>query len=134
MNERGQSITEFAVLAPVLILLLVAALDIGRAYNAYVSLTNAAREGASYGALNDPQGATYLADVKNHAVAEAGSITISPGNVTVACTPSPCSTAHNGDQIRVTISYNFQFVTTEVLGLGNLTMSNYAVMAILNGQ
>lgn len=128
--ERGQSITEFAVLAPVLILLLVAALDIGRAYDAYVSLTNASREGARYGASNPAD----AAGITNHAIQEAGSITISPANVTIACTPPPCATTHNGDQIRVTVTYDFQFLTTEVLGLGNLNMVNYTVMAILNGQ
>lgn len=43
---RGQSLVEFALIFPILILLLVAIFDLGRAVFAYNSITNAAREGA----------------------------------------------------------------------------------------
>lgn len=48
LEERGVSAVEFALIAPVLILLLVGILDLGRAVNAYVTVSNAAREGTHY--------------------------------------------------------------------------------------
>lgn len=51
-RARGQSILEFALLLPMLLLLLVGAIDIGRyAYNA-IMVSNAAHAGAAYGAQN----------------------------------------------------------------------------------
>jgi len=44
--ERGAAAVEFALILPVLILLIVGMLEFSRAYNAQLSLTNAAREGA----------------------------------------------------------------------------------------
>jgi Flp pilus assembly protein TadG len=48
----GVALVEFALVMPVLILLLVGILDTGRAINAYVTISNASREGARYAAFN----------------------------------------------------------------------------------
>jgi TadE-like protein len=45
-RTRGQSLTEFALILPLLILLLMGILDFGRAIFAFNTLSNAAREGA----------------------------------------------------------------------------------------
>lgn len=45
---RGQAMVEFAIVLPVLALLLVMAVDFGRVFFGWVSLTNAARIGADY--------------------------------------------------------------------------------------
>jgi Flp pilus assembly protein TadG len=51
-SERGSAIVEFAILAPVLVLLLLGVIEISRyAYYALVA-SNAARAGAQYGAQN----------------------------------------------------------------------------------
>lgn len=47
-RERGASIVEFALIAPVLALLVMGALDLSRAYRMQIRLENAAREGAQY--------------------------------------------------------------------------------------
>ena len=49
-RQRGQSIVEFALLLPVFLLLLVTALDLGRLFFAYVSIENASKEAAQFGA------------------------------------------------------------------------------------
>lgn len=45
---RGQALVEFALVLPLLALLLVVAVDFGRVFFGWVSLTNAARVGANY--------------------------------------------------------------------------------------
>ncbi len=50
-DERGEALVEFAILAPILILLLLAMVDFGRVFDAWVVSTNAAREGARYAAI-----------------------------------------------------------------------------------
>jgi Flp pilus assembly pilin Flp len=51
-NQQGTTLVEFALVAPVLILVLVASLDFARALNAYVTIANASREGARYAAVH----------------------------------------------------------------------------------
>ncbi|MGH2471846.1 MAG: TadE/TadG family type IV pilus assembly protein [Candidatus Limnocylindria bacterium] len=51
-REGATSTVEFALVAPVLFLLLVGILDLGRAVNAYVTVSNAAREGSHYAVLH----------------------------------------------------------------------------------
>ena len=46
--SRGQALVEFALVLPLLALLLVLAIDFGRVFFGWVSLTNAARVGANY--------------------------------------------------------------------------------------
>jgi Flp pilus assembly protein TadG len=48
-KSRGQSLVEFAVLLPVLVMILALAADFGRAFTAYIAISGAAREGAAYG-------------------------------------------------------------------------------------
>jgi Flp pilus assembly protein TadG len=47
-GEAAQASIEFALIVPVLVLLLVGILDVARALNAYVTLSNASREGARF--------------------------------------------------------------------------------------
>jgi Flp pilus assembly protein TadG len=52
-RSRGQSIVELAIIAPVVLLLLAAALDLGRLFYSQITIANAAREGA-LAAAQDP--------------------------------------------------------------------------------
>ena len=54
-HERAQSVVEFAIVVPVLLLLLVGISDLGRLYTSVVAVESAAREAADYGAFD----ATY---------------------------------------------------------------------------
>ena len=53
-HDRGAAAVEFALLLPVLLLLVFGIIDFGRALNAQVTLTQAAREGARMAALGEP--------------------------------------------------------------------------------
>jgi hypothetical protein len=51
-RSRGQSLVELALVVPVLLLVLLLAIDLGRAFYSWVILQNAARIGANYAGLN----------------------------------------------------------------------------------
>ena len=51
-RHRGQTLVEFAIIIPVLLLLAVFIFDFGRAVYYYSAIQNAAREGVRYGAVN----------------------------------------------------------------------------------
>jgi PKD repeat protein len=54
-RRRGQSLAEFALVAPILLLLMLIALDFGRLFLSYVTLNNVVRVAANYGSLNPDQ-------------------------------------------------------------------------------
>jgi Flp pilus assembly protein TadG len=60
-NEKGQSMTEFALVLPILALLLFGVIQFGIVFNNYIQLTDAVRAGARKGAVGrhvqNPQGA-----------------------------------------------------------------------------
>jgi Flp pilus assembly protein TadG len=69
-NERGQTLTEFALVLPILALLLFSVIQFGIAFNNYITLTDAVRAGARKGAvarrLSNPQ-AAVTTSVRNAA-------------------------------------------------------------------
>lgn len=52
-NERGAAAVELALVVPLLLLLLLGIMEFGRAYNAQITLTQAAREGVRVMAIED---------------------------------------------------------------------------------
>ena len=79
-NDKGQSLTEFAIGLVVLIIVLVGTVDTGRALVTYLALRDAAQEGAIYASLapTDFNGiesrvwgsSTLLTDLQNDANAD----------------------------------------------------------------
>src|SRR5262249_47490444 len=51
-RPRGQSVVEFALVAPILLFMVIAIADFGRLYTAAVAIESAAREAADYGAFD----------------------------------------------------------------------------------
>jgi Flp pilus assembly protein TadG len=52
LHGRGQALVEFALVLSVVVMVLLLAIDLGRAYFTYVGVRNAAREAAVYGGYN----------------------------------------------------------------------------------
>jgi len=53
-SDTGQALTEFALVMPVVLLMLVGIIEFGRAWNVQQVLTDAAREGARQAVLANP--------------------------------------------------------------------------------
>lgn len=67
-RHAGQSMVEFAVLAPIFFLLLLGTIDLGRAVYVYNAISNAAREGARAGVPYDtplPSNGAVMAAVQS---------------------------------------------------------------------
>jgi hypothetical protein len=63
-DERGASAVEFALVLPLLLMLLFGMISTGRVYTDHLSATNAVREGARYGAAANVAAPTWAANVK----------------------------------------------------------------------
>lgn len=112
-GERGQSMVEFAFSAVFILLLLVGVVDLGRAFFAYMTLRDAAQEGALYGATypNDIEG------IKNRVrgTAKFPVDLTDPVNVTIA-DPIILGNACAGNALKIQVTYNFT-ITTPFLGM-----------------
>ncbi len=117
--DRGATAVEFALLLPLLMLLLFGIIDFGRALNAQITITQAAREGARVAAL---AGAT-TSSVQTRTINAAIGL-----NLTAANVPSPviCQSGDGaaGKNSTVTVNYTFNFITpvgaiAKVIGGGN---------------
>src|ERR1035441_3214877 len=98
-RERGAAAVEFALLLPVLLLLVFGIVDFGRALNAQITLTQAAREGVRLAALGQPNVVSRT---------QAAATGISPVTVTVTVCRAGAGPA--ADAV-VKTSYSFSFVT-----------------------
>jgi Flp pilus assembly protein TadG len=96
---------EFALLLPVLLLIIFGVIDFGRAINAQITLTQAAREGARLAALGYP--ATGTNSVTSRA--QGAAVGLSPVTVTVSSS-CPLNAGVGADAV-VKTSYSFSFVT-----------------------
>jgi len=68
-GDRAQSMVEFALVAPFLIILMLGVIDYGRVYFAYVSVTNGARTGADF-ASDSTTAAANIDGIRSAALAE----------------------------------------------------------------
>jgi Flp pilus assembly protein TadG len=101
-SQRGQSLAEFALVMPVFLILLFGIIDFSLGLKAWLTVTNASREGARVLALGQS-----CTQVTNQAQAVAHGLT---PPVTVTITPSTCQ-GSSGDAMAVTVTYTYTFVT-----------------------
>jgi Flp pilus assembly protein TadG len=101
-SRRGQSLVEFAVILPLLLTLVGAAVDIARVYQAQITLEGATRDAAEYAATYETTSAAALASATARVCTQMASI---PGRVGSPSDPSTCT------QPAVAVS-NFSVSTT----------------------
>lgn len=112
-SERGAVAVEFAILAPVLIMLILGIMEFGRAYNVQITLSNAAREGVRVMAINNSE---TNAKAASRNVAGALNPSLEDGKIvfkyqtTPATTPVPTACKANV-QVTVTIDYSLTTMT-----------------------
>jgi Flp pilus assembly protein TadG len=117
-RNEGQTLVEFALVLPILCLLLFGVIQFGVVFNNYIDLTDAVRAGARKAAVSrqtlDPSGPTGVAT--QAVVSSAGDITIDPTKVSVTSTWQP------GDPVTVQASYPYSIsLLGFVVASGNLT-------------
>jgi hypothetical protein len=149
-RSSGQSLVEFALVFPIIILLVMAFAEIGRAVFAYNTIANAARQGARVAAVNqladvtecdasrpveDPyephwsmRGCAIVAGKTiGLATSDIGISYKAPPDTTLDCDP----TLHIGCIAVVTVTYHFTLTTPFVSSLiGPFTMSQTSEMPI----
>jgi Flp pilus assembly protein TadG len=107
-NQQGQTMTEFALVLPILALLLFAVIQFGIVFNNYITLTDATRAGARRAAVSrqDPnRDSVVMAAVRSSATdLKSSKLSVSP----------PTSTWDSGADVTVTATYPYSI---SLLGL-----------------
>ena len=107
-SERGAVAVEFAILAPVLVMLLLGIMEFSRAYNAQASLSAAARESVRVMAISN-----NASTAKAAAMSTAVSLqpALQDTNITFKNLDTGTPSCAPGNRITVTISYNLSTMT-----------------------
>jgi Flp pilus assembly protein TadG len=105
-GERGASAVEFALIVPLLILLVLGIAEFGHAFQVQGTLSAAAREGVRTMALqNDPAAARTAARTA------AASLRPAVTNAQIAISPAACPANGGNTTVRMTISYPMPYLT-----------------------
>lgn len=135
-SNGGAALVEFALVLPILLLLLLGMVDFGKAFNYYIDQTHLANTGARYAAVNvKPSGATLQAYIKGLAdsteLRNGGTASVASPGVRV-CISFPSGTATPGQPVRVTTTstYNWIPIVGNNLSAGNVTISSSATMRL----
>jgi Flp pilus assembly protein TadG len=121
-RDRGAAAVEFALVLPLLLLIIFGIIDSGRALSAQVVLTEAAREGARLAAVGQPNVVSRT---------QAAATGLNPVSVTV----TPCAVgAGPTSNAVVSVSYSFSFITPVGAIAGMFGGGGFGAPIMLNAQ
>ena len=111
-SESGQAVVEFAMVVPILCVLVLVLVDFGKAMNYWLDLNHVASEGARKAAVNMYPTAgeyqTYIRDRLETTELKAGGTDSIPAGATIAiCLPEGGDV---GDPVTVQVSVGYQWI------------------------
>ena len=126
-NEKGQSLVEFALVVPLLLLLVIGIAEFGRAWMAKNILTGAAREAVRIAAVAAPGGGWNgpAAITRGNQILTSAGIPLTTGGIPTLGVANAASAY--GD-VTATVSYNFRVLTGLIPGLDNITLTSRTTM------
>jgi Flp pilus assembly pilin Flp len=134
-SEDGASLVEFALVLPVLALILFAMLDFGKAFNYWIDETHLANEGARWAVVDrNPGGGSlqqYLVDQATTDELRNGG-TASVADPAEVCISFPSGTSNVGDPVLVTVSatYNWLPIIGNRIGVVQTTITGSSHMRL----
>ncbi|MBB1021338.1 pilus assembly protein [Dietzia sp. E1] len=122
-RERGATAVEFALVLPLLLLLVLGIIEFGRAYHLQTTLSNAARDGVRVMALENSVSAA-------RSTAKASAQPLPLTNTMIRVTPSTCSGGAVPGTAWVSIDYPFTPLSG-FLPIGDITLTGKGSMRCL---
>jgi Flp pilus assembly protein TadG len=102
-EQKGQSLVEFALVLPLILLLICGIVDLGRLLFAYSSLNMTAQESVRLGGLGKTD-----AEIRDYAINHVSIGKLDASGVKIE--PKE-STRKSGQDVKVTLSYSLPFIT-----------------------
>jgi Flp pilus assembly protein TadG len=101
-GEKGQALAEFALLVPIFLILLFAIVDFGMGFYSWITVTNAAREGARLGSVQASE-----AEIVDR-VYETSDLPEEATQMTVTVTNAQ---GQPGESVVVQVGYEYDLIT-----------------------
>lgn len=119
LDQRGQAAVEFALVLPLLLLVLFAVVEFSRAYNAYNDLNQMAADGARFAAVGRfPGGAQLITDEADTNVARGANVSLSyPGGT--------CAVGNS-----VTVTASAPITLAAILNVATVNLKGTATMRV----
>jgi Flp pilus assembly protein TadG len=114
-------------------------IDFGRAFNSYVVITNASREGARYACRYAPRPEDadenslqeFRKSIVNAVEQEAAVSSVDPEELDITTDPDLDGvTVPSGDPITVTVSYTVPTIIADIAGFGSLPLRASTTMVV----
>lgn len=123
-DKRGQALVEFAIILPVLLLILMGIVQFGLVINDYLTISNLSREGAREGIVN-----TSDYEIDNAVLTRA--VNIDTTKMTIGISPSEDSRT-TGQTLTVTITYNCSLIVPIISNIfgGQVVLTSQTSMRI----
>ncbi len=117
-GERGTAVVEFALVAPILLVILLALLDFGKAFNYWIDETHLATSGARWAVVNNWPGkgsvplSQFIQQLADTSELKNGGTTSVPQKSRVCITFPPVghTTPQTGDPVKVTVSVTYHWL------------------------
>jgi Flp pilus assembly protein TadG len=127
-REAGQSLVETAIIVPILLLLLAAVVDFGRAFDAYIVLTNAAREGARFGSVKPTLSEAEVKQIVVDDVLGSGTNITHMTDFTADANVTVQGQGADSDVVKVTVTYDFDLWFGGLIGVSQVSLTKEASM------
>ena len=136
-DERGAALVEFALVLPLLLILLLGMLEFGKVFNYWIDTTHLANEGARWAVVNRNPGTGTLQEyIKEQAntveLRDGGTSSIPAGDEAEVCISFPLGSANVGDPVHVTVSATYHWLpfVGERIGDAAVTITGSATMRL----
>jgi Flp pilus assembly pilin Flp len=136
-DERGAALVEFALVLPLLLILLLGMLEFGKVFNYWIDTTHLANEGARWAVVNRNPGAGTLQEyIKGQAntieLRDGGTPSIPAGDAAEVCISFPLGSSNVGDPVQVTVSATYHWLpfVGDRIGAAAVTISGSATMRL----
>jgi hypothetical protein len=135
-DESGVAITEFALVLPLLLIVLLGVLDFGTAFSSWIDQTHLANEGARWAVVNKNPGSSgtlqdYIrSQADSDQLRNGGTASLpDPMQVTI-CFPNGTSNVGDPVEVRTSIEYNWLPFLGDRLSIGTTTIETTARMRL----
>jgi len=132
-SSRGQTLVEFALIAPIMFIFLFGIIDFGMVLNRRIAIEHAVREGSRYAAVHLASDPATCTAIQKRTAERAGGSAIDWEQVGVHCFDQggvPTTSPVTGDTVRVTAPFQYDFPLMSVFGGGpiNATITGEAML------
>src|SRR6266550_4962833 len=109
-NEQGTALVEFAMILPILALLLFGLIDFGKAFNYWNDETHLAAEGARWAVVNSNPGSGTLQQYIQQQADTSELRSLATVCVSFPTNPDTGTSGHVGDPVTVTVKSNYNWI------------------------